>query len=119
MLPVSPSRRESGLTQHRRRRARPGRRKTRNLTLMTRQAFFNLAALALLALLALNTAGIARSLRRIERKERHPTLFLIKAPTLSMEGAGRHVRSTVAARCHHFAAVDVDARADPSDPKGV
>jgi hypothetical protein len=53
------------------RRARPGRRKTRNLTLVTRQTFFNLAALALLALLALNTASIARSLRRIERIDRH------------------------------------------------
>jgi hypothetical protein len=56
---------------------------------MTRQTFFNLAALALLALLVLNTASIARSLHRIERKGRHPTplWFVIKAPTL--EGATR------------------------------
>ena len=42
-----------------------------NLAPMTRQIFFDLAALALLVMLALNTASIARSLRRIERMDRH------------------------------------------------
>src|SRR6202049_4503488 len=51
---------------------------------MTRQIFFNLAALALLALLALNTANIARSLRRIERIDRHRLVgwYLIR-PTMA------------------------------------
>jgi hypothetical protein len=67
---------------------------------MTRQTFFNLAALALLALLVLNTASIARSLRRIERKGRHPTpiWFVMKAPTL--EGGPRANR--VCARCPNW-----------------
>jgi len=62
----------------------------RALTLMTRQTFFNLAALALLALLVLNTASIARSLRRIEHKGRHrtPLWFVMKAPTLLMPKGG-------------------------------
>jgi hypothetical protein len=49
---------------------------------MTRQTFFNLAALALLALLAINTASIARSLRRIERIDRHRLVgwYLMRPP---------------------------------------
>jgi hypothetical protein len=54
---------------------------------MTRQTFFNFAALALLALLALNTASIARSLRRIERIDRHSLLgwYLIRPPIRPVE----------------------------------
>jgi hypothetical protein len=53
---------------------------------MTRQTFFNLAALALLALLALNTASIARSLRRIERIDRHRLVgwYLMSPPIRSV-----------------------------------
>jgi hypothetical protein len=60
-----------------------------NLTLMTRQVFFNLAVLPLLALLAFNTASIARSIRRIEPidRQRHAhtcpvAWYLLSAPIL-------------------------------------
>jgi hypothetical protein len=54
---------------------------------MTRQTFFNLAALALLALLALNTASIARSLRRIERIDRHRLVgWYLMGPPIRPDG---------------------------------
>jgi len=91
-----------------RRCARADRRKNAcNLTLMTRQAFFNLRVLALLALLAFNTASIARSLRRIEQIDRHRHVrtrpvawYLLSAPILLQDIAtpsrARHRGATVA-----------------------